>query len=176
MYSARTSLHNQIAAKLGGMTEDDLANLDLFQNRVVRLANFASERNTYLYVDAEQTFIQAAIESFGQQMTHVLNVGEKVVIMNGYQAYLKRVQSVLPMEVKAAKALGYNLGIKMVRGAYMNEERALAEKTGIQSPVFDDIEGTHQCFNDSMKHIISQMKPSDKLFLASHNQDTVTIA
>lgn len=100
--------------------------MDLFQGRITRLANFASERNCSLYVDAEQTFLQFAIESYGQQLTHQLNVGHKVVIMNGYQNYLKRMAGVLPMEVKASKEIGFNLGIKMVRGAYMNEERHIA--------------------------------------------------
>jgi proline dehydrogenase len=50
--------------------------------------------------------------------------------MNGYQCYLKRMATVIPMEVAAAKALGYNLGVKLIRGAYMNEERQLATKLG----------------------------------------------
>jgi len=31
------------------------------------------------------------------------------------------------MEIFTAKRLGYNLGLKFVRGAYMNEENSLAE-------------------------------------------------
>lgn len=65
LYDQRTALHEEIAAKLSGVTQDDLANFDLFANRIVQLSNFASERNCSLYVDAEQSFIQAAIESFG---------------------------------------------------------------------------------------------------------------
>lgn len=53
----------------------------------------------------------------------------------------------LQLEVKASKAIGYNLGIKMVRGAYMNEERQVASQKGIESPVFDTIEDTHHCYN-----------------------------
>jgi len=46
--------------------------------------------------------------------------------MNGYQCYLKRMEDVIPMEVHASSTYGYNLGIKLIRGAYMNEERQLA--------------------------------------------------
>ena len=35
-------------------------------------------------------------------MTHRLNVGEKVIIMNGYQCYLKRMSSTILMEVRAS--------------------------------------------------------------------------
>jgi hypothetical protein len=37
---------------------------------------------------------------------------------------------ILKLEVAASKALGFNLGIKLIRGAYMVEERSLAEKHG----------------------------------------------
>jgi membrane-bound lytic murein transglycosylase MltF len=46
--------------------------------------------------------------------------------MNGYQQYLKRMVKVVPLEIEASERLGFNLGIKLIRGAYMNEERTLA--------------------------------------------------
>jgi hypothetical protein len=46
--------------------------------------------------------------------------------MNGYQNYLKRIKDVIPLEVRCSKTYGYNLGIKLIRGAYMLEERHLA--------------------------------------------------
>lgn len=93
--------------------------------------------------------------------------------MNGYQCYLKRTLKIMPLEVKASQTLGYNLGIKLIRGAYMNEERMIAQRNGTESPVFDQIEGTHMCYNTNMELIISQMKPTDTLFVASHNVDSV---
>lgn len=47
--------------------------------------------------------------------------------MNGYQNYLKRVAKTLPLEIQAAKLTGYNIGVKLIRGAYMNEERRIAQ-------------------------------------------------
>ena len=61
-------------------------------------------------------------------MTHQLNLANKNIIMNGYQCYLKRMASTIPMEVRASQEAGYNLGIKLIRGAYMNEERELAQE------------------------------------------------
>lgn len=61
-------------------------------------------------------------------MTHKFNKGHQVIIMNGYQAYTKRMAHVIPMEVAASQLIGYNLGIKLIRGAYMNEERQLANE------------------------------------------------
>lgn len=117
--------------------------------------------NCKLYVDAEQTFVQGAIESFGQQMTHALNQGNQVIIMNGYQCYLKRMTSVIEQEVACANKLGYNLGIKLIRGAYMNEERTLAQSKGMESPIWNTVEDTHTCYNKSMEHIIKGLPDED---------------
>ena len=176
IYGERNSLMEEIARKLGHLSDEDFANLDLFNERIRKLTQRADTRNCQLYVDAEQTFIQAAIESFGQQMTHQYNRDEKVIIMNGYQCYLKRMANTIPMEVKASQAYGYNLGIKLIRGAYMNEERELAAKEGLESPVWDTIEDTHNCYNENLRLLLTQMKHEDMVFVASHNKDTCDIA
>lgn len=129
-----------------------------------------------LYVDAEQTFMQAAIESFGQQMTHKYNRGSKHIIMNGYQCYLTRARQVIAHEVQCSQKLGYNLGIKLIRGAYMTEERNLAERNGLVSPVWPTIEETHSCYNDCLKLVLNNLKENSLLFVASHNANSVNLA
>lgn len=66
IYGERSPLMEDIARKLGNLTDEDFANLDLFNGRIRKLTEHANNKNCLLYVDAEQTFIQAAIESFGQ--------------------------------------------------------------------------------------------------------------
>lgn len=105
-------------------------------------------------------------------MTHNLNKDGSVTIMNGYQCYLKRMKNIIPMEVRASKEFDFNLGIKLIRGAYMNEERELAANQNRESPVWDTIEDTHKCYNGSMEHIIRNMSHRDVVFIASHNTET----
>lgn len=109
-------------------------------------------------------------------MTHKFNRGDKTTILNGYQNYLKRMTDVIPDEVSCAKALGYNLGIKLIRGAYMIEERTLAEEQGRESPIFDTIEGTHAAYNTNLQLIIRNMSDKDALLLGCHNVDSVELA
>jgi proline dehydrogenase len=70
--------------------------------------------------------------------------------MNGYQQYLKRMREVIPFEIATSQMLGYNLGIKLIRGAYMNEERKLAAENNYESPVWDSLEDTHNCYNTNL--------------------------
>lgn len=64
-------------------------------------------------------------------------------MLNTYQSYLKRMTTLVKDEISASKAMGFNLSVKLVRGAYMLEERALAAERSVESPIWDDIEGTH---------------------------------
>lgn len=64
---------------------------------------------------------------------------------------------VIEDEVAASKALGFNLGIKLIRGAYMSEERALAASEGVPSPVWDTLEDTHACYNKALAHALNNL-------------------
>mmetsp|Transcript_28725 Transcript_28725/g.43388 ORF Transcript_28725/g.43388 Transcript_28725/m.43388 type:complete len:170 (+) Transcript_28725:1135-1644(+) len=80
------------------------------------------------------------------------------------------------MEVAASKVLGHNLGVKLIRGAYMNEERALAKKLGYESPVWDSLDHTHRCYNESMLNILDNLTPQGMILIASHNLESVQLA
>jgi hypothetical protein len=58
----------------------------------------------------------------------------------------------------------------------MLEERALAAEQGVESPVWDALDDTHKCYNDSMTHIIDNLEEHSMLFIASHNAESVDIA
>jgi len=79
------------------------------------------------------------------------------------------------MEIKASKQIGFNLGIKCIRGAYMNEERASAAAQGRESPVWDTIEETHACYNANVEAICSQMTTRDRVMFGSHNNYSVDL-
>ena len=78
-----------MAKKLGNLTDQDLADVDSINERMIKVSECAHERNCLLYIDAEQTYLQNALDSFTQQMAFKLNRDDRVVILNTYQNYLK---------------------------------------------------------------------------------------
>jgi len=171
----RTSLVKAIAEVTASTTEKDWSDFDLYAERVKKIAIFSAERNCYLYADAEQTWLQDAVESQGQQIAHEFHKGDKVMLMNAFQCYLKRMKRIIPMEILASKQMGFNLGIKCIRGAYMDEERNRAAKEGRESPVWDTIEDTHACYNGNVEAICTQMTTRDRVMFGSHNAASVTM-
>lgn len=79
----------KIALELG-VTPSDLGVFDTFIRRVLDITTLSHEKNCLLYVDAEQSYMQRGLDSIAHQLTHRFNRGDKVIIMNGYQQYLKR--------------------------------------------------------------------------------------
>ena len=58
----------------------------------------------------------------------------------------------------------------------MNEERELAAKAGVDSPVWDSLAETHASYNGALEHVLPSMKPNDRVVIASHNVDSVELA
>lgn len=72
-------------------------------------------------------------------MQHIYHKSKKGFILNGYQSYLKASPHWIGLEVEWCRYLDISLGLKLVRGAYMNEERQLAIENGKESPIWEDI-------------------------------------
>lgn len=170
----RTDLQKRIAIGCGtGLTESDLQIFDTFASRLDKLCAYAFERNCMMYIDAEQSYMQAAIESVSQQMTHRYNVDGKHIVLNGFQCYLKRMPDMISLEIQTARKLGYNIGMKIVRGAYIREEREVAQSLGLESPCWDTIEDTHASYHKCIEMAISNCRANELVFAGSHNVDTI---
>lgn len=109
-------------------------------------------------------------------MIQQYNRGGATIITNTYQCYLRRMKTLVPDEIAASKAVGYNLGIKLVRGAYMVEERTVAAERGVDSPVWDNIDLTHDCYNTNLAALIQNVGDHGLIMLACHNIDSIALA
>ncbi len=78
----RTALLQRMGRKFG-LTPDVEDHLRLFTDRVERVTKLSSDRVCLMYVDAEQTYVQEAIELFAKQM-HLMCRRDRAIIMNGF--------------------------------------------------------------------------------------------
>ena len=141
------------------MTEEDVAALWRGEGRLRRIARAASERgNTRVIVDAEQSWLQPAIDVLAVRAMREFNrpssnsssttsSGGGPTIVQTYQCYLKSTPRRVAADARRARAEGFVLGAKPVRGAYLSAERAFALSRGLPDPVHECIEGTHACYD-----------------------------
>nr|XP_004566773.1 proline dehydrogenase 1, mitochondrial isoform X2 [Maylandia zebra] len=131
---------------LGKFTVEEDQQMKRMLQRVDILAKHALESGVRLMVDAEQTYFQPAISRLTLEMQRTYN-GEKPVIFNTYQCYLKEAYDNVTMDVELSRREGWHFAAKLVRGAYMYQERERAKEIGYEDPINPDYESTNRMYH-----------------------------
>jgi len=157
-----------------------------FRNMLTRLNTImtaAKEMDVRCMIDAEQTYFQPAIGRLAMEMMKKYNT-EKTIVFNTYQCYMKIAYHSLILDMEQASRQNFYFGAKLVRGAYMEQERARAASLGYEDPINPDFEATsamyHRCLAECMRRM-HELKQTDKgnrvgIMVASHNADTIRFA
>lgn len=138
------------------------------------LAKHAVENGVRLMVDAEQTYLQPAISRLAVEMQKIYN-REKPVIFNTYQCYLKEAFDSVSLDVALSCREGWHFAAKLVRGAYMYQERERAEELGYEDPINPDYETTNWMYHKCLDFVLDEiaLNGNANVMVASHNEDTV---
>lgn len=152
---------------------------ELWNNLMRRLrliCSTAKELQVRVLVDAEQTFYQHAIDIITFKLQKEFNK-EKAVVYNTYQCYLTYAEDRVSNDLRRATWHGYQFGGKIVRGAYMLQERATAKEYNYVSPIWPSLDETAGCYMRSAMRIIDEIsKPGNEkfeVFYGTHNDETV---
>lgn len=142
--------------------------------RASRLCKAASDAGIGIMIDAEESWIQDAIDAVATQMMAQFNLG-KVVVYNTIQLYRQDRLSYIIDALEVAAKSGYVLGLKLVRGAYMEKERARAEHMGYRSPIQPDKESTDRDYDAAVIICMSKIERVS-IIIASHNEKSNLLA
>jgi proline dehydrogenase len=143
------------------------------QARVEELCAYSHSLGQALFIDAEETWIQDAIDALVTAMQEKYN-REKPLIYNTLQMYRHDRLEFLKQSHEKAKSGGYKLAVKLVRGAYMEKERERAEEMGYPSPIQPDKAATDRDFNLALEYCVDNI--GDIAFVnGTHNEGSVEI-
>lgn len=134
------------------------------------IAAQAAKRQIGLLVDAEESWIQPAVDDLVEQLMQKYN-REKVIIYNTVQCYRHDRLFYLQKLFRKADEKGFKIGIKIVRGAYMEKENQRAEKMGYPTPICPNKRATDENFDDIMTYILKNLD-NHSLFIGSHNEES----
>ncbi|CAG9320973.1 unnamed protein product [Blepharisma stoltei] len=148
--------------------EREIKEIENCMGRLRRIANVCRDKGVSMMIDAEQTYFQAAIDSFTWTLQNEYNKSSAIVLTT-IQSYLKDSESKLSSYLHSSKEKNLSIGIKLVRGAYIREENDLARRKGVPSPIHDSKEATNYAYHSNTDTIFSFYKPGDQLCIASHN-------
>lgn len=138
------------------------------QDRFRKIAEAARDAKVGFLVDAEETWIQDPVDALTMLMMDDFN-REKLVVYNTVQLYRHDRLDFLKKCYEAALERNFLLGVKLVRGAYMEKERARALQKGYASPIQRSKEASDNDYNAAVRFSIDHLE-NIGLIVASHNE------
>ncbi len=142
-------------------------------DRIDKICAAGFETNTPLFIDAEESWIQDAIDDIALNMMKKYNK-EKAIIYNTAQMYRWDRIAYLNELKTIANNTDFKVGVKLVRGAYIEKERARAEKMGYEDPMQKTKENTDKDFNLALKLCIENIN-TISFCCASHNEESTLL-
>jgi len=173
--------HDQPPSEL---SDDELDKLRRVIDRLEDICDECERTNIALLVDAEQTYLQPAIDLLSMYVTLKYNVhqeGKRPIVHNTYQLYLKDTLERLKFDHAFIKKHGegsIKQGAKLVRGAYIKSESTRCADLGLPHPFNNGIEETHKNYHKGIDFVLENMAKDDSVavVIASHNPDSVVYA
>ena len=130
----------------------------------------AHAKDVALLIDAEESWMQDAADDLVEEMMRKYNK-EKVIVFSTLQMYRWDRLDYLKALHERAKAEGFYIGMKLVRGAYMEKEHERAKQKGYPTPICASKQATDDNYNAAVDYM---MKHIDKMaiFAGTHNEES----
>ncbi|GAB4253517.1 MAG: proline dehydrogenase family protein [Saprospiraceae bacterium] len=138
--------------------------------RIDSICHNAASKGLSVFIDAEESWIQPAIDHLTNQMMERYNK-ERVVVYNTFQLYRTDRLQYLMNSYDDSRKKGYLLGAKLVRGAYMDKEREQAAEKGYPSPIHPNKAATDHDYNLAIRFCIENYEHI-ALCNATHNSES----
>lgn len=147
---------------------NDAVHVENFKRRVTLLCEAASRSGKPILIDAEESWYQWFIDQVTEEMMQRFNK-QKALVFNTLQMYRHDRLAFLKEQHQKALAGGYHLGVKFVRGAYMEKERERAASLGYPSPIQPDKESTDHDFDSALTYCLENLGQI-AVFCGTHNE------
>lgn len=142
--------------------------------RMESISQLAAEKNIGLMIDAEESWIQEPIDYIAELLMKKYNK-EKVIVYNTVQLYRQDRLAFLKNNLNLARENNYMLGMKLVRGAYMEKENKRADKLSYTTPIHLSKEATDHDFNEAVEFCLTNREFISTI-IASHNESSNLMA
>jgi len=152
------------------LTADEQSEWDRIVARYDALSKAAKENDVPLMIDAEETWMQKAADDLVEKMMEKYNT-EKPIVYNTLQLYRKDRLPYLKELHKRAKEKGYKIGMKLVRGAYMEKERERASELQYEDPICIDKKATDDNYDATQAYMIENINDMS-IYSGTHNENS----
>ncbi|MCL6266040.1 proline dehydrogenase family protein [Flagellimonas myxillae] len=160
-------LYEKISAGVS-LNEEETAAWNRLLNRYDQVCRKAHDLDVRLLIDAEESWMQQAADDITVDMMRKYNK-DKAVVFNTLQMYRWDRMDYLKDLKQIAETEGFKVGLKVVRGAYMEKENDRAEELGYQSPICESKKATDENFDAAVTYIMDHLD-TFSIFAGTHNE------
>lgn len=156
----RSYPRQHIAVKLSSLQSSKI------EDYLQKITENAIQHRSKILMDAEQDSLYPMINKMTDKLMMEYNKND-VHIYKTYQMYRRDSFPLLKQDLLQSR--NYHLGIKLVRGAYYNEDKKY-------NVLFKTIQETHNNYNHGLEFFSKNFQGKDLLMCASHNEKSIEIA
>ncbi len=156
------------------LTDSEVEEWNRIEARFDTICKRAYDTDVEVLIDGEESWMQDTADNLVAQMMEKYNT-KQAIVYNTLQCYRWDRLNYLKRLHLEAKAKGFKIGVKVVRGAYMEKERERAQEQGYPSPICESKQATDDNFNNVMRYIFDNLDDIS-LFLGTHNEESSLLA
>ena len=164
----RFALYQKISSKLE-LTNDEKSEWIAVVNRFYKICEKAKAYEISVLIDAEESWIQDAVDHLIEELMEKFN-RNNAIVFNTLQMYRHDRMNYLKKLHEKALQKNFHIGLKIVRGAYMEKERERAKEFNYSSPICVDKKATDDNFNTAIKYMMNHTNM--ELFAGTHNEES----
>lgn len=151
------------------LTAEEQSEWERVKARFHKVASVAQQKDVPLLIDAEESWMQDAADDLVEELMETYNK-EKAIVFNTLQMYRHDRMEYLRELHQRAHQKGFHIGMKVVRGAYMEKERERAEEMNYSSPICKDKQATDDNYNEAIRYMMEHHNMA--LFAGTHNEES----
>ena len=165
----RLDLYTKIGEKQP-LSDAEQAEWDRVKERFEIICKTAHSKNVALLIDGEESWMQDAADELVEEMMRKYNK-EKAIVFNTLQMYRWDRLDYLKALHDRANAGNFYVGMKLVRGAYMEKENKRAEENGYPTPICKSKQATDDNYNKALDYMMQHIDTM-AIFVGTHNEES----
>ena len=152
------------------LSKDEQREWNMVKDRLEEICKASYQADKPIYIDAEESWIQAAIDQLAEEMMSKYNKN-KAIVFTTIQLYRWDRIDYFKRLIEQARSGSYKLGIKIVRGAYLEKEGERARRLGYKSPINATKSETDREYNKAVEVFIDNIDVVE-ICVGTHNENS----
>ena len=164
----KTSLIRKLNIKDPVLSESEKIEKKQLINRIDQICKVAHTNSVSIFIDAEDSWFQNFIDNVAETMIEKYNL-KMPIVYNTIQLYRHDRMEYMKGLIDRCKTKNLFLGLKLVRGAYMEKEREVASQSNYLDPIHKTKKDTDNDYNNALKYCIQHLSFLS-ICAGSHNE------